>query len=62
MPFFGTLGGAVATPVFAGHGAFQVVFPVVFGVLLRGGLLLRNAGRRSLIFRVDSAQAGSTSL
>ena len=44
------LGGAVATHVFAGHGAFEIVFPMVFGALLWGGLVLRNARLRSLIF------------
>jgi hypothetical protein len=58
----GYLGGAVATHVFAGHGAFEIVFPVVFGALLWGGLVLRNPGLRSMFFRVDSARAGSTSL
>ena len=58
----GYLGGAVATHVFAGHGAFEIVFPVVFGALLWGGLVLRNARLRSLILDVDPARAGSTSL
>jgi hypothetical protein len=38
----GYLGGAVATHVRAGHGPFEVLFPVVFGVLLWTGLVLRD--------------------
>lgn len=38
----GYLGGAVATHVRAGHGPFEVFFPVVFGVLLWTGLVLRD--------------------
>jgi hypothetical protein len=45
----GYLGGAVATHVHAGHGPFQVLFPVVFGVLLWGGLVLRDRRVRSLL-------------
>ena len=56
----GYLGGAVATHVFAGHPTWQVFFPVMFGVLLWGGLVLRNSRLRTLIFSVDSAACGST--
>lgn len=45
----GYLGGAVATQVRAGEGAFPIVFPVVFGVLLWGGLYLRDPRLRNLI-------------
>jgi hypothetical protein len=38
----GYLGGAVATHVRAGHGPFAILFPVVFGALLWGGLVLRD--------------------
>lgn len=38
----GYLGGAVVTHVHAGHGAFEILFPVVFGTLLWGGLALRD--------------------
>src|SRR5262245_65275235 len=37
----GWLGGAVATHVRAGSGAFPIVFPVILGILLWGGLCLR---------------------
>ena len=45
----GYLGGAVATHVRVGEGLFSVLFPVIFGVLLWGGLWLRDARLRSLI-------------
>jgi hypothetical protein len=45
----GYLGGAVATHVHAGHGPFQVLFPVLFGALLWGGLALRDPRLRSLV-------------
>src|SRR5262245_39416335 len=44
----GYLGGAAATHVRAGHGAFEVLFPVMFGVLLWGGLVLRDERLRAL--------------
>ncbi len=45
----GYLGGAVATHVRVGEGLFPVSFPIIFGVLLWGGLYLRNNRLRSLI-------------
>lgn len=45
----GYLGGAVATHVHAGHGWFQTLFPVIFGALLWGGLVLRDRRLRSLV-------------
>lgn len=45
----GYLGGAVATHVRAGHGAFEILFPVVFGVLVWLGLSLRDRRVRALI-------------
>lgn len=45
----GYLGGAVATHVRAGQGLFEILFPVVFGALLWGGLLLRDERLRTLI-------------
>ncbi len=45
----GYLGGAVATHVRAGQGPFEILFPVVFGVLLWGGLVLRDDRLRTLI-------------
>jgi hypothetical protein len=45
----GYLGGAVATHVHAGHGPFEILFPVVFGVLLWGGLVLRDDRLRTLL-------------
>jgi hypothetical protein len=45
----GYLGGAVATHVHHQDGLFPVVFPVIFGVLLWGGLYLRDARLRALV-------------
>jgi len=45
----GYLGGAVATHVRAGQGPFEILFPVLFGVLLWGGLVLRDARLRALL-------------
>lgn len=45
----GYLGGAVATHVHAGHGAFEILFPVIFGILLWGGLVLRDPRLRLLL-------------
>ena len=47
----GYLGGAVATHVRAGQGPFEILFPVVFGALLWGGLALRDPRLRSLLSR-----------
>jgi fucose permease len=45
----GYLGGAVATHVRVGEGPFPVLFPVVFGVMIWGGLWLRDERLRALI-------------
>lgn len=45
----GYLGGAVATHVRVGDSLFSILFPVVFGILLWGGLYLRDETLRSLI-------------
>ena len=45
----GYLGGAVATHVRVGEGAFPVSLPIIFGVLLWGGLYLRDNRIRRLI-------------
>jgi hypothetical protein len=45
----GYLGGAVATHVRVGGGLFEVLFPVVVGTLLWGGLFLRNPRLRALL-------------
>lgn len=44
----GYLGGAVATQVHAGHGADQIWMPVFVGVLIWGGLWLRDPRLRAL--------------
>jgi DoxX-like family len=45
----GYLGGAVATHVRADEGWFAILFPVFFGALLWGGLVLRDAKLRALL-------------
>lgn len=45
----GYLGGAVATQVRAGSPLFETLFPVIFGVLVWGGLFLRDGSVRALI-------------
>ena len=45
----GYLGGAVATHVRVGAGAFPVLFPVVFGTFIWGGLYLRDSRIAELI-------------
>jgi hypothetical protein len=45
----GYLGGAVASQVRAGSGWFEVVFPVLFGVVVWGGLWLQDRRLRSVL-------------
>jgi hypothetical protein len=45
----GYLGGAVATQVHAGSSAFETVFPVLMGILVWGGLWLRDNRLRTLL-------------
>jgi hypothetical protein len=45
----GYLGGAVATHVRVSDGWFNMLFPVLFGVLLWSGLWLRSARLRSVL-------------
>lgn len=45
----GYLGGAVATHVRVGGDLFSVVFPVIMGALLWGGLVLRMPRLRTLL-------------
>ena len=45
----GFLGGAVATHVRAGSPAFSVIFPLLIGALVWGGLSLRDARIRALL-------------
>jgi hypothetical protein len=46
----GYLGGAVASHVRRGDGAFADVFPVVFGALIWGGLCLRYPDISAVVF------------
>lgn len=45
----GYLGGAVATQVRVGSGLFPILFPVFLGVLVWGGLFLRDGRLRALL-------------
>ncbi len=45
----GYLGGAVATHVHQSDSHFKILFPVVFGILIWGGLYLRDARMRVLL-------------
>ena len=45
----GYLGGAVATHVRVGAGWFPIVFPVIFGALIWGGLYLRDQQLQGLV-------------
>jgi hypothetical protein len=45
----GYLGGAIATQVRAGSELFSVFFPIIIGVLIWGGLFLRDNRLRALI-------------
>ena len=45
----GYLGGAVSTHVRAGSSTFEVIFPVIFGVLVWLGIYLRDERLRALI-------------
>ena len=45
----GYLGGAVATHVRVGGPLFDVIFPVIFGALIWGGLYLRDERLRALV-------------
>jgi len=45
----GYLGGAVASQVRAGSGWFELIFPVLFAILVWGGLWLRDHRLRSIL-------------
>ena len=45
----GYLGGAIATQVRAGSPLFSIIFPVIVGALVWGGLFLREERLRALI-------------
>jgi hypothetical protein len=55
----GYLGGAVATQVRAGGGPFPILFPVIVGALLWGGLFLRD--QRMQEYMRSGAQSASVS-
>ena len=45
----GYLGGALASNVRAGSGCFETIFPMLFAVLVWGGLVLRDCRLRGLL-------------
>jgi hypothetical protein len=45
----GYLGGAIAAHVRVGDPLFSIIFPVILGAMLWGGLYLRNRRLRSLV-------------
>ena len=45
----GYLGGAIATHVRVGDSLFSIIFPLILGALLWGGLYLRNERLRALV-------------
>lgn len=47
----GYLGGATAIQLRADGGVFSIIFPSIVGVLLWGGLLLRNESFREFVIR-----------
>jgi hypothetical protein len=58
----GYLGGACASHLRAGQGWFPILFPVAFGVMLWGGLYLRDERLRALLplrTRLDASVTGS---
>ena len=55
----GYLGGAVASHLRAGQGLFPISFPIIVGVLVWGGLYLRDSRLRALVpLRSDSSDRG----
>ena len=58
----GYLGGAVATHVRVGNGWFEVLFPVIIGILVWAGLWLRDSRLRNLLPLVGANinKAGAT--
>jgi hypothetical protein len=53
----GYLGGAIATQVRAGAETFSVIFPVIIGALVWGGLLLRDERLRQFLPGVGTRAA-----
>lgn len=45
----GYLGGAIATQVRVGAEPFSIVFPIIMGALIWGGLFLRDSQLRALV-------------
>lgn len=47
----GYLGGAVASNLRVGHPIFECIFPILFGILVWAGLLLRNRELREFVMQ-----------
>jgi DoxX-like family len=56
----GYLGGATASQVRVGKPLFDTLFPVIFGVLIWGGLFLRDERLRALVPLQDSSAGAVT--
>ena len=57
----GYLGGAVASQLRVGHSAFETGFPIITGVLVWGGMLLREDRLRAIIpFRRERPGEGAS--
>ena len=58
----GYLGGAVVTHVRVGGGWFPILFPIFWGVLIWGGLYLRESRLQALVPLTSPAAAASTKM
>lgn len=47
----GWLGGAIATHVIHGDPIFNIIFPILFGIVVWGSILLRNEKLKALIMK-----------
>jgi hypothetical protein len=56
----GYLGGATASQVRVGKPLFDTLFPVIFGVLIWGGLFVRDERLRALVPLQDSSTGAVT--
>ena len=52
----GYLGGAVASQLRVGHSFFETIFPVIIGVLVWGGLFVRDDRVRATVLGVEEAR------
>lgn len=52
----GYLGGAVASQLRVGHTFFETVFPVILGILVWGGLFLRDDRLRAMLLFASNGE------